>query len=125
MASCAPSPTASPSRPTTRGGTPLYLWDIDPAQGFAATGHQVVFDSVAADLPISEEAGPVVDQGKIFPHAGGRTQVIAHRLRTGATFDASYGGRRNPISPAEQEVSGIYYAELDLGSEYPAAWSFA
>ena len=112
-------PTVSP-HPHPRD--PLYMWDIDPDRDFHATERYVIFDSVERDMPIRTQAQAVVDQGKVFPHAGGRAQVLAHRLRTFATYDDQYAGVK--VNEAEREASGIYYAEIGYGEDHEPAWSF-
>ena len=101
---------------------PLYLWDIDPDNGFTAGEPAVVFDSVAGGVPIREESRPVVDQGKIFPHAGGKTQIIAHRIRPVSLNDPEKTGV--VISEEEKTLCGIYYGSVNLDREYPGVWSF-
>ena len=89
-------PTVSPH---PRPCDPLYTWDIDPDRDFEATERYVIFDRVERDIPMRAQAQPVVDQGKVFPHTGGRSQVLAHRLRTFATYAGVLARIRNgPIS---------------------------
>ena len=109
--------------PYGQNRNPLYVWDIDPDGGFSSGEPTIVFDSVARGIPIREQSKPVVDQGKIFPHAGGRTQIIAHRLRPTSTNDPKKTGL--VINESERSVCGIYYGSLDLDREYPGVWSFA
>ena len=101
---------------------PLYIWDIDPENGFLPTARHVVFDSSEKKMPIRENTGPVVDQGKVLPHAGGDTQIVAHRLRTNSRLH-QYGDIAT-INEEERVVSGIYYSTLRYEQEYPALWSF-
>lgn len=101
---------------------PLYLWEIDPDRGFAASQPRIVFDSVAQGMPIREESRPVVDQAKVFPHTGGRHQLVGHRLRTRALMDPVKTG--TVINETEKDVSGIYYAALEYDEDHPPAWSF-
>ena len=112
-------PTVSPH---PRPRDPLYMWDIDPDRDFEATERYVIFDSVERDIPMRAQAQPVVDQGKVFPHTGGRSQVLAHRLRTFATYDAAYAGVK--VNDAEREASGIYYTEIGYEEDQEPAWSF-
>lgn len=101
---------------------PLYMWEIDPKDGYRATACHLVFDSVEHGLPIREESKPVVDQGKIFPHAGGRRQILAHRVRPRSLASGLKTGV--VVNEAEKEVSGIYYSEIEYDAEYPGLWSF-
>ena len=108
--------------PYSHHRNPLYLWDIDPSAGYAASDCRVVFDSVENDMPIREESRPVVDQGKIFPHSGGSSQIIAHRVRPVSVDDPAKTGV--VINEAEKDICGIYYAEVILDGDYPGLWSF-
>ena len=103
---------------------PLYLWDVDPDHGFALSNQRVVFDTFAAGLPISMEHHPIVDMAKILPHAGGRVQVLTHRVRSAAMLnnDPDYGFR--PITPGDMDSTAIYYARLHYAEDLPGAWSF-
>ncbi len=102
---------------------PLFMWDIDPSDGFRAKERRTVFDSVARGLPIREESLPVVDQAKVFPHAGGRRQLVAHRVRPRALASGLKTGV--VVNEAEKEVSGIYYSEIEYTESQPAQWRFA
>ncbi|MCC5807342.1 MAG: hypothetical protein JJU00_13540 [Opitutales bacterium] len=102
---------------------PLFMWDIDPSDGFRATGRRTLFDSVAHALPIREESLPVVDQAKVFPHAGGRRQIVAHRVRPRSLASGLKTGV--VVNEAEKEVSGIYYSEIEYPEDLPAQWTFA
>ena len=101
---------------------PLYIWDIDPENGFEPTARHVVFDSVKLGMPIRESAVPVVDQGKMLPHSGGSRQIVAHRLRTFATDQPDLAGV--PVNDEEKEITGVYYSEIEYDREYPALWAF-
>lgn len=101
---------------------PLFMWDIDPESEFSPGSRRTVFDSVELGMPIRNEAFPVVDQAKIFPHAGGNSQIVGHRLRTFAVKDTAYSG----LAPndREMEAAGIYYSKIQYDREYPGLWSF-
>ena len=77
---------------------PLYLWDIDPDSGFAASKRRTVFDIVAAGLPIPVESRPTCDMAKLLPHAGGQEQIIVYRVRCGNTNDPSHTGNSHHTS---------------------------
>ena len=102
---------------------PLYMWDIDPADGFRASNRITVFDSVERKIPIRDVSLPVIDQGKVLPHAGGSRQMIAHRVRPKSLNSPFKTGVA--INDTEREVCGIYYAEAVYDAAYPATWQFA
>jgi hypothetical protein len=102
---------------------PLYLWDIDPEHGFAASKRREVFDIVAAGLPIPVESRPTSDMAKLLPHAGGKEQIIVYRVRSGTNNDPSHTGA--VITPPEKETAGIYYAAVQYAEAYPGVWQFA
>ena len=102
---------------------PLYLWDIDPEHGFAASKRRAVFDIVAAGLPIPVESRPTCDMAKLLPHAGGQEQIIVYRVRSGMNNDPSHRGA--VITPPEKETAGIYYAAVQYAEAYPGVWQFA
>ena len=101
---------------------PLYIYDIDVEAGFTPEEHRVVFDSVERGLPIRDVSRPVVDQGKVFPHVGGKSQFTAHRVRTGSLYNPQNTGV--VINEAEKEASGIYYSIINYDREYPSQWAF-
>ena len=101
---------------------PLYLWDVDVANGFKAVNRKVVFDSVAAGLPIRVESVPRVDMGKLLPNMGGRVQYVLHRVRTkSVNFTAN---TKAVVNDAEKACSGIYFARVIHDRDQPAAWDF-
>jgi len=102
---------------------PLYMWDIDPANGFRASNLRTVFDSVQHRIPIRDVSLPVVDQAKIFPHAGGSRQLIGHRVRPKSLNDPFKTGV--VVNDEERAAAGIYCAELEYDTDYPALWEFA
>ena len=112
---------------------PLYLWDIDPENGFAATNRREVYDSVKAGLPVPPD-GPAAagktpgwwwrhDMAKLLPHAGGRVQLIAHRVVHQSTNDPSRTGLT--VSAEEKEVHGLYHAVVHYTEPHPGPWRFA
>ena len=106
--------------PYGNGRNPLYCWEVDPDDGFACGNRREIFDSVKAGLPIRHR--PTVDMCKLLPHAGGKSQFIAHRIRPKSTRDPAYTG--HAITDQEVECSGIYYARIDYGETWPGMWSF-
>ena len=108
--------------PYSQHRNPLYMWDIDADQDFEALRHYTVFDSMAAGMPIRDQSLPVVDQCKIFPHSGGRYQILAHRIRPVSTNNPRKTGLA--INEQEKEACGIYYAAIEYAQAYPPQWSF-
>lgn len=103
------------------GRNPLYIMDIDPDEGFTYRNPRVIFDAVKAGLPIPTT--PIVDFGKVLPHAGGKTQLILHRVRSPMLNDPRRPERR--LTAPEVEVSGIYWAKIHYQEEWPGVWCFA
>ena len=112
---------------------PLYLWDIDPERGFAATNRREVYNSVKAGLPVPPD-GPATagkspgwwwrhDMAKLLPHAGGRVQLIAHRIVHQSTNDPGRTGL--VVTPEEKDVHGLYYAAIHHTEPQPSPWQFA
>ena len=105
-----------------QGRNPLYCTAVDPDDGFAVRGRSTVIDLLASGLPLRPEARPVADMTKLLPHAGGRTGLVLHRVRTGAiNYPAN-----TPIAvnAAEKAVHGVYAALIRYGEDYPGAWDF-
>ena len=53
------------SSPYGLGRNPLYMWDVDPDNGFTLSHQRVVFDTIAAGLPISMDHHPIVDMWSV------------------------------------------------------------
>lgn len=99
---------------------PLYILDVDPDRGFACSNPRVIFDANRAGVPIPTT--PIVDFGKLLPHAGGRSQTLLHRLRSPMLSDP-----RRPqykLTPPEVRASGIYAAKIHYREEWPGTWEF-
>ena len=103
---------------------PLYIWDVDPDNGFKLSNRRVVFDAIEAGVPITVEQHPIVDMAKILPHAGGRTQMLAHRVRSASLLnnDPDYGLRK--LTPDSFSATAIYYAQLHYTESLPGQWTF-
>lgn len=101
---------------------PLYCWDIDPDRDFIAEHRRVVFDSRKAGVPIKRESGIAVDNGKLLPHAGGDTQILAHRVRPVATNDPRKLGV--PVTGQCKRAAGIYYAKVRYDEACDGLWRF-
>jgi hypothetical protein len=103
---------------------PLYVWDVDPAEGFAVSNRRVVFDSVKAGLPIRPAAQPKVDMGKVLP-AQGRTQLVVHRVSV-RSFNRPYPNRPSipVINKKEKEACGIYATRITFRDALPPPWEF-
>lgn len=116
--------TGDPSvSPHGNARDPLYCWRLD-ASNFTASDRRIVFDSVAAGLPIRADRGvPRIDMCKLLPHGGGRVQALAHRVRPKATADPAYTGVA--VNQAEIDCAAVYYAKIHYRDEHPSPWTFA
>jgi hypothetical protein len=108
---------------------PLYCWDIDPERGFADSNRRVIFDSVAAGLPIRPDARPMIDMCKLLPHAGGREQWIVHRVHVAAgehprTSSSGVNLRIPVVNEQEKGACAIYYARVRYSESLPGLWEF-
>lgn len=110
--------------PQGLGRNPLYLFEADVENGFQTKSVQMIFDAVAERLPI--QPNPIVDMGKLLPHAGGCEQILVHRVRTVALrkAEADMDGPAKILQPGDFLSTAIYHAKLDYGTEMPATWSF-
>lgn len=113
-------PQVSPYR---NARDPLYLWEVDPDQGYRLGPPRVIFDCIKADVGIPLAQVPRVDMGKLLPHAGGSWQFILHRVRSKATKDPKKTGRA--ITRDEMDAAGLYLAKVEYDQSYPAPWRFA
>lgn len=84
---------------------------------------RVVFDGRAAGVPIREQSGIIVNNGRLLPHAGGDTQVLLHRVRPGATNDPKRAGV--PVNDQDKSSAGVYYATVRYAEAYPGKWDFS
>ncbi len=120
-------PTLSPNQKNPRD--PLYCWDINPDAGFTASNRRVIFDSVAAGLPIRPEARPMIDMCKLLPHSGGRVQWIVHRVQV-AAGDHTRPSSNSPtgeipvVNDQEKAACAIYYARVHYSEALPDLWDF-
>lgn len=99
---------------------PLYLMDIDPDRGFAASNVRTVYDARAAGVPVP--SSPIADFGKLLPHVGGKTQYLLHRVRSPMLNDPKRPDRR--LTQEEIDASGIYAARVHYREEWPGVWQF-
>ncbi|MDP7248985.1 MAG: hypothetical protein QGF00_05245 [Planctomycetota bacterium] len=109
--------------PYNVGRCPLYIWDLDPDDGFSASNRRVIFDSIAAGLPFLPEDSPTMDMCKLLPHAGGRTGYLVHRVRNSSAHHPSRVAK-NLITPEAKAATGIYWAQVEYAEEYPGRWVF-
>ncbi len=118
-------PTLSP-----RGNPrdPLYCWDIDLANRFAASDRRIVFDSVEARIPFRAAVVPKVDFCELLPPHGG-SQLVCHRVVTRA-YDFPYAGGDGkligiPALNEEEKLGcGIYAQRLTYTRTTPPMWQF-
>jgi hypothetical protein len=119
--------------PYHNGRDPLYCWDIDPANGFAASSRRIILDSVATGI-LRRETGPRVDMCKLVPHGGpsdpessgrtgGREQIVAFRVRIKAV-NQPYAGLA-PATADDKARCAIHYARITYTEAYPGRWAFA
>lgn len=121
--------TNDPARsPTKQMRDPLYLFDVDPGQGFRVTGARVVFDASAAGLPLRRAASPMIDMAKLLPHGGGRVQYLLHRVIV-QSHNHPYRGGDGDVRPEipiinaqEKAAAGIYCAKLTYRDPHPGVW---
>ena len=113
------APDLSPYR---HARNPLYCWNIDPASDFAAAKARVIFDGKAAGVPIRDQSGVIVDNGRLLPHAGGDTQYLLHRVRPGATNNPERAGV--PVNDRDKSGAGVYYATVRYSEAFPGEWAF-
>jgi len=93
---------------------PLYCFDVDPVT-FQYSNRQVVLDARKEQLPFR---APYIDHAMIYPHPGGRKQIISFRtINRTQTIGKS-------TTPDELESSGVHYSELIYDREYPNPWQF-
>ena len=107
-------------RPNRGGRNPLWCWEVDP-EDFSITDRRVVFDTFDAGLPIRPECDPGADMCKLMPHAGGRVQLLLHRVRTRA-LTIPY--LQATVTPAELQAVGIYYEKVHYADDHPGCWDF-
>lgn len=112
------------SSPYKRTRDPLYIWEIDPENGFACSDHRLVFDSLKAGLPLRLESWPKIDMPKLLP-AEGNTQRIVHRVSV-RSFNAPYPNRPTiPVITAEEKSAcAAYSARITYDEVEPAPWEF-
>ena len=87
---------------------------------FKYSNRQVVLDTRKENLPFHS---PFIDHAMIYPHPGGRKQIISFRAIT--RKQTHQGLEEDPdTTPDELEKSGIHYSELIYDKEYPNPWTF-
>ena len=96
---------------------PLYVWDIDPGQGFQRMNRQVVYDGVALQLPGAPNANFV----HLVTHSGGDKQFFtffeSHKLTTPISDQV------RQLYPREEEAN-VYYGAIQFDRECPSEWGF-
>ena len=111
---------AEDASPYQDNGNPLYCWDIDPDNGFAASNRQVIFDAVKAGL--SADARPMVDMCKLLPPHDG-SQIIIYRVKP------RQGEKEKNISEtlAAEDTArfGIYHSRLIYQENVASSWQFS
>ncbi len=112
------------SSPYRRTRDPLYAWEIDPDRGFACSDRRLIFDSLAAGLPLRLESWPKIDMPKLLP-AEGNVQRLVHRVSV-RSFNAPYPNRPAIplIAPAEKAACATYSARIVYDEVEPLPWGF-
>ena len=105
---------------------PIFLWDIDPDNNFAASNRRSVYSPRSEGTRIPHEHGPIADMAKLLPHAGGRIQKLIHRVRTCAMAvkEADYGGPPHQLTEDDFIDTAVYHADMTYTEEQPASWRF-
>jgi hypothetical protein len=115
--------------PQANARDPLYCWEIDPNQDFAASNRQTVFDSVKSGVPIRPAAVPKVDFCEALAPMG-NTQLFTYRVVTRAYdfLQPPVPGRSPeiPIASAEDRAAcGIYHSRMVYRDAASPTWQFA
>ena len=107
----------------------MYCWEIDPDSNYKVLDRRLVYDTIAAGLPIRPGSSPKVDMCKLLAHSG-NTQYIVHRVSIRA-FNFPYVGNDGTVlkdiplaSQEEKDVCAIYYAKVTYKESYPSPWEF-
>ena len=125
-------PTASPYGDNA---DPLYCWDIDPDQDFAATNRQVILDLREAGIVAGR---PKLDMCKLLTPLG-NSQTIIYRVAprfpipAGTAGDPAHAWREldqrkdfnSGFTPEEKNSFGIYHSKLVYSRKVPSPWRFA
>ncbi len=115
--------------PRHKDRDPMYGWELDPDASYKVLDRRVIYDTVAAGLPIRPAASPKVDMCKLLPHAGA-TQYIVHRVSIRA-FNHPYVTHEGAVldipiaNQQEKDACAIYYAKVTYQEPYPSPWEFA
>jgi hypothetical protein len=97
---------------------PLYAFDVHPTT-FEYSNTRVILDCRKANLTFHQ---PMIDHAMIYPHAGGRRQLVSFRA---ITLKQTKQDAEDPdTTPEELEKSGVYCSELVYDKDYPNAWNF-
>ncbi len=106
---------------------PIFIWDIDPDDGFRARDRHTIYSPRSDGNPIPHDHDPLADMIKLLPHVGGSTQTLIHRVRTCAVtvkeWDHVYAPR--PMTAGDFQGTAMYYAAVHYDQDYPPMWCFA
>ena len=114
--------------PRRNARDPLYCWDIDSRNDFTASNRRLIFDSVAANLPIRPRAVPKIDMCKLLAPQR-NSQLIIFRVSV-RSFNFPYLGANGVpngipvINDDEKRACGIYAARMVYGEDVRPAWTF-
>jgi len=102
-----------------RGATkrnPLFCWDIDPANGFAASNQRTVLDMKG------KIRFPMVGFAKLSPVVNNR-QILTIRVSSMSQRQAT--AKYPALTPAELDHCGAYYSVITYARPVPDTWRFA
>lgn len=106
-----------------KGRGPVFLVRVDPEAGFRAL--ETVRLREYDDEPRIEVPGvPCLDFPKLLPHAGGRTQFVAHRVQTSEVWRDPEKPFETPAQALALNGCGLYFVKIHYRGEQPPAWRF-
>lgn len=102
---------------------PLYCWDVN-TDDFSVSHPHVIIDTVKAGIfPDDPKLQRSTCFGFLFPHAGGDTQYVAHRVMC-FRYLPGMDPTQPPLTPEQLDKFGVYYARIRYTREYPPTWRF-
>lgn len=107
-------PKGNGRTPTRRN--PVFAWDIDPDNHWAASPAQLIFDAWKLKANLRPNCVPMCDMIKLMSPVGS-TQSLFHRV--------TFAPNNFPPTADELATCGVYHAELQYDREIPPIWSFA
>jgi hypothetical protein len=103
---------------------PLFFWNVDPANHFAASNRREIFSVATGRLPIRPESHAKIDFPHLFP-LHGRRQIVAHGVSMRAMNFPTEGNPDIPIQNAEEKnCAGLYYSVITYRKAPSPLWEF-